>query len=71
METFKTMSVKICKSKQDWATNLYDFNNNMWYTVNSKYAMACGLVIGKIYNVDVKLVKGDKYTNIEKITKVY
>lgn len=71
METFKTMSVKICKSKQDWAINLFDFNNNNWYSINKNYAKACGLSIGKIYNVDVKLVKGEKYTNIEKITKVY
>lgn len=71
MESFKTMTVKICKSKQDWAINIYDFHNDNWYAVNKNYAKACGLVIGKIYNVDVKLVKGDKYTNIDKITKVY
>lgn len=77
METIKkdrlyTFRAKVCKSSQDWGLMLIVVGfENKAYTINKKYATACGMALNKIYDITCTLKEVGKYTNIDKILRVH
>jgi len=67
----ETINVKVCPGSQDWSIGLFDIDNKNWYQINSKYAKACGLKVGTITFIDCVFKKNGKYTNVDKIIRVY